>query len=62
MLVIAGFAMTDLLTLKEGVTVVIPDHKPLLAVVAIFGERTEPTRELAHAKHLSTPGRSGLRR
>ncbi|CAM9680060.1 unnamed protein product [Ectocarpus sp. 12 AP-2014] len=32
-----GIAMTDLLVLKEGVTVVMPDHKPLLAVGMIFG-------------------------
>lgn len=38
MLVLAGFAMTDLLALKEAVTVVAPDHKPLLALVALFGE------------------------
>eukprot|EP00903_Cladosiphon_okamuranus_P006706 g6545.t1 len=37
MLLFAGFAMTDLITLKETVTVVAPDHKPLLAVVALFG-------------------------
>lgn len=39
MLILAGFAMTDLLTLKEGVTVVAPDHKPLLALVSLFGKR-----------------------
>ena len=39
MLVIVGFAMTDRLTLKEGVTVVAPDHKPLLALVSLFGKR-----------------------
>lgn len=39
MLVFAGFAMTDLVTLKEGVAVVAPDHKPLLALVTLFGER-----------------------
>lgn len=33
-----GIAMTDLLVLKEGVTVVMPDHKPLLAVGFFFGE------------------------
>ena len=40
MLVFAGFAMTDFLTLKESVTVVAPDHKPLLALVTLFGEPT----------------------
>lgn len=39
MLLLAGFAMTDLLTLKEGVTVVAPDHTSLLAFVTLFGER-----------------------
>ncbi|CAM9881350.1 unnamed protein product [Scytosiphon promiscuus] len=37
MLVVAGFAMTDLRALRDGAPAVIPDHKPLLAVVAIFG-------------------------
>lgn len=59
MLVIAGFAMVDLLTLKEGVTVVIPDHKPLLAVVAIFGERMKQKRESADEKFPNTPDGQG---
>eukprot|EP00752_Nemacystus_decipiens_P009524 g8513.t1 len=37
MLALGGFAMTDLLALKEGATVVAPDHKPLLALVTLFG-------------------------
>lgn len=38
MLLIIGFAAVDPLTLKEGVTVVVPDHKPLLALVVLFGK------------------------
>ncbi|CAM9660068.1 unnamed protein product [Pylaiella littoralis] len=36
MLLIAGFAMMDPLILKEGITVVLPDHKALLALVVLF--------------------------
>lgn len=32
------FAITDPLLLKESVTVAAPEHKPLLAVVFVFGE------------------------
>lgn len=59
MLIVAALATMDPLALKESVTVVAPDHKPLLAVVGIFGERLRQTlrnpRALATAadrKHL----------
>jgi len=38
MLTVAALAAMDPLALKESVTVVAPDHKPLLAVVGMIGE------------------------
>ncbi len=38
MVIVAALATMDPLALKESVTVIAPDHKPLLAVVGVFGE------------------------
>lgn len=39
MALLGGFAMTDMLMLKEGFTIVAPDITPLLAIVVFFGEK-----------------------